>query len=619
MLDARLLHLCFAIVSVLVVCSEVYVQYINALELSMFVQTMSGPISEVLPVGDHVPTGQPIGVAIGGATIRSSSCERALTFKGLQVQIDQKLCDFRSSISAWRRRSNRIEHLLESVNTDEVKQERVSLENAMLELQKVYDEVDELLFKDNRPGAEYDRFEKIESEHHDLLKKVSKFIIELNSSRATSVASERKSGKSGSKCSSKSLLSCTSKRADSAAKAAALRIKLKYIDSEAKCKAELDKIQTQKELEKIESRSEAILKIEKEETYSDIDDKLPDERLDYVENYMESHNASEVLSGDNLTITNTDSSYAVNSMPFAPNHSHAVTSGKPIFDETLSKVPVSISMPLTSGLSHTSHHMSSHTQTLTSLNSHVSEFVPKMAHQTENEKLLDDKSDTTFVVDSTCEALGVQKTQTKLALPTISAKNQVNSFKPTTGQLMPIKELEVGLLIEYSCPRALVQREVIPSIKDEPCGQRTDLGWGIVGILKLNQTDVSDLDPIGLNHENLSYEEPPLIKSAPDLYHGKVQICLNTSVKGTVSPSQITQMMELELNERNSNKSYSQDDLRFLFNLKEGIHQNTAFIGDTECMFYQPKVNPELWACWRKKYLHNLQIRQKWGFPSRNL
>ena len=372
-------------------------------------------------------------------------------------------------------------------------------------------------------------------------------------------------------------------------------------------------------MEKIESRSEAILKIETEETFSDIDDKLPDDRINFVENFVESHNVSEALAGDNPTITSTNPSHTVTSMPFEPKYSHPVTSEKPIFDETLSKVPVSISMPLTSGLSHTSHHMSSHTQTLTSLNSHISEFVPKMAHQTENEKLLDDKSDTTFVVDSTCEALGVQKTQTKLTLPTISAKNRVNSFKPMTGQLMPIKELEVGLLIEYSCPRALVQREVIPSIKDEPCGQKTDLGWGIVGILNLNQTDVSDLDPIGLSHENLSYEEPPLIKSAPDLYHGKVQICLNMSVRGTVSPSHITQMMELELNERNSNKSCSQDDLRFLFNLKEGIHQNTAFIGDTECMFYQSKVNPELWACWRKKYLQNLQICQKWVFPSGNL
>ena len=221
---------------------------------------------------------------------------------------------------------------------------------------------------------------------------------------------------------------------------------------------------------------------------------------------------SEVLSGDNLTITNTNPSYAVNSMPFAPNHSHAVTSGKPIYDETLSKMPVSSSMSLTSGVSHTSHHTSSHTQTHSmqpSLSSHLSEFVPKMAHQTENEKPLDTKLDTMLVVDSTCEALGVEGTQTKLTLSTMSAKtqaieSQVNGFKHTADQLMPVKELEVGLLLEYSCPRALVPREVIPSIKNEPCGQKTDLGWGIVGILNPNKTDVSDLDPIGFSHGNLN-------------------------------------------------------------------------------------------------------------------
>ena len=85
-----------------------------------------------------------------------------------------------------------------------------------------------------------------------------------------------------------------------------------------------------------------------------------------------------------------------------------------------------------------------------------------------------------------------------------------------------------------------------------------------------------------------------------------------------MSPSHITQMMELELNKRNSNESCSQDDLKFLFNLKEGIHQNIALIGDIATMFYQSKVNPELWACWRKKNLKNLQMCQKWVFPSRN-
>ena len=42
-------------------------------------------------------------------------------------------------------------------------------------------------------------------------------------------------------------------------------------------------------------------------------------------------------------------------------------------------------------------------------------------------------------------------------------------------------DVEVGLLIGSNCTRAIVPREVIPGILDEPYALRTDLGWGIVG------------------------------------------------------------------------------------------------------------------------------------------
>ena len=142
--------------------------------------------------------------------------------------------------------------------------------------------------------------------------------------------------------------------------------------------------------------------------------------------------------------------------------------------------------------------------------------------------LLDTQSDTTFVLNKTCESLGVTGTESKLLLSTMSVKNQLIDTKHVNGLLVrgydsslkipistaftrnmipanrthipspqmaeqwphlrqiadkikPILDCDVGLLIGYNCPRALVPGEVIPPVNNEPYGQRTDLGWGIVG------------------------------------------------------------------------------------------------------------------------------------------
>ena len=66
-------------------------------------------------------------------------------------------------------------------------------------------------------------------------------------------------------------------------------------------------------------------------------------------------------------------------------------------------------------------------------------------------------------------------------------------------ELMPLSDCEVGLLIGYNCARALVPRDVIAPIDNGPFGQRTDLGWGIVGIVEPDLID-QDLDSIELLH-----------------------------------------------------------------------------------------------------------------------
>ncbi|CAC5383572.1 unnamed protein product [Mytilus coruscus] len=175
----------------------------------------------------------------------------------------------------------------------------------------------------------------------------------------------------------------------------------------------------------------------------------------------------------------------------------------------------------------------------------------------ENERLvyalLDTQSDTTFILDETRRALGLCGTDVKLSLSTMHAENHIvdshkikglmvrgfdsevkiplpnvftrdimpanRSHIPTAEmarrwsylehiaeKLMPVRDCEFGLLIGYNCPRALIPSEVIPSIDNGPYGQKTDLGWGIVGIVDPLQID--NCDSIGFSHRTLTLEVP---------------------------------------------------------------------------------------------------------------
>ena len=141
---------------------------------------------------------------------------------------------------------------------------------------------------------------------------------------------------------------------------------------------------------------------------------------------------------------------------------------------------------------------------------------------------LDTQADTTFILEDTRQALGISGVSVELSLSTMHAENKpVNSHKikgltvrgvnsglnislPTTfsieaipankshiptpdvarswphlnpiaDKLMTLADCEVGLLIGYNCPRAMMPREVIPPENDGPYGQEPS--WSIVGII----------------------------------------------------------------------------------------------------------------------------------------
>ncbi|MCG7865422.1 MAG: hypothetical protein JAY74_03510 [Candidatus Thiodiazotropha taylori] len=218
-------------------------------------------------------------------------------------------------------------------------------------------------------------------------------------------------------------------------------------------------------------------------------------------------------------------------------------------------------------------------------------------------------------MQNTCEALGLSGIGVKLSLSTMYAENRVidsqkvkgltvrgfnNSLRislpdtftrsimpanrshiPTpemarmwphletiSENLMPLSQCEIGLLIGYNCPQALLPREVIPPVGNGPFGQRTDLGWGIVGII---EPRLDENDTIGVSHRVIALEVPSSLSTVEQSYSNHVLFSLKTTVKEVVG-TDVLRIMEHEFCDPVTNvTTYSQEDQRFLNLLDQGI------------------------------------------------
>ena len=231
--------------------------------------------------------------------------------------------------------------------------------------------------------------------------------------------------------------------------------------------------------------------------------------------------------------------------------------------------------------------------------------------------LLDTQSDTTFILNDSCAALGVDGTAVQLSLSTMSASNQIiqssiinglhvraynghstialpptytRDIIPTnrehiptpsvakrwphlhsvTNKLIPLKECEVGLLIGYDCANALVPREVIPLVDGGSYAQRTYLGWGIIGVTDTSHDETNE-DAIGVRYKIMVHRVPYSVSCD----NQEVILSCKTMIKEVINPTQIANMMELDFkNENTELTSLSCEDKMFITKLKDGIHKD---------------------------------------------
>ncbi|XP_046550437.1 uncharacterized protein LOC124260222 [Haliotis rubra] len=141
------------------------------------------------------------------------------------------------------------------------------------------------------------------------------------------------------------------------------------------------------------------------------------------------------------------------------------------------------------------------------------------------------------------------------------------------SELIPLCDVDVGLLIGYNCPRALTPREVVPPVNDnDPYGQKTDLGWGIVGTVY--HKDVDHCGVVGFSHRVMTSVVPCALQSEPEKTK-RVCVSYKTSIKEVpVYPADVSKMMEMDFNDRKcSGDPLSLDDQEFLSMMENGIHQ----------------------------------------------
>lgn len=276
-------------------------------------------------------------------------------------------------------------------------------------------------------------------------------------------------------------------------------------------------------------------------------------------------------------------------------------------------------------------------------NTHTSTVIPVWLSTTSEPDrevliyaLLDTQSDTTFVLQEVADTLVTDKTPVQLKLSTMASRNTIVPCQRLTGlqvrgfssvkkitlpvtysrefipankahiptpqtarawphlehiaqEIAPQQTCDIGLLIGYNCPQALLPREVVSGKDGQPFAQRTDLGWSIVGC---SNPCIDYGDAIGLSHRIVVKEVTPIPK-CPHSLTTEVQYSCRRQIKELATPPDILKVLESDFNERSVEDSHiSQEDLRFLSIMENGIRQKDD--GHYEMPLPFKETKPEL-------------------------
>ena len=225
--------------------------------------------------------------------------------------------------------------------------------------------------------------------------------------------------------------------------------------------------------------------------------------------------------------------------------------------------------------------------------------------------VLDDQSNVGFISESVCDKLNLQGPSTQLLLSTMQEKNAVVDSNRITGievldyhrnhivslpvcykrdsipanrsqiprpevikewihlkqlaeKLMPYNpDEEISLLIGNNCTRAIRPRSIIAGREDDPYGQESLLGWGVVGSVCTAERHSEDR---GVCHKVNATE---------------TRFAFSSKTKEIFDPNKVLKTLERDFIDHTQRGKYSVEDDRFLKVLEKGIRKRS----DARCRF----------------------------------
>lgn len=153
-------------------------------------------------------------------------------------------------------------------------------------------------------------------------------------------------------------------------------------------------------------------------------------------------------------------------------------------------------------------------------------------------------------------------------IPTPETAKAWPHLEHIADEIAPQQSCDVGLLIGYNCPQALVPRQVVRGKENQPFAQRTDLGWSVVGY---GNPCLDYGDEIGVSQQVIVKQVMPGLQSPSNLTSEVHYVC-RTQVKEVVSPAYVIKVLESDFVKRSLEDGHiCQEDLRFLSKMERGI------------------------------------------------
>ena len=190
-----------------------------------------------------------------------------MTDKGFYWKLENLAKDFTATIAQWRKQANEIRVFLsDSKNTQEIRNGRNMLMDIMSRLEATYSTIDAHFTDSNGKAADgmrtleefQGKYEGRANDHHTFLRNVTSCLRDLEFASASKNTC-RTSRSHSSRTSRSSHLSRTSRKSTEAmVEAATLKAKLKYIDVEAKHKADLERIRTQRQIDVAQTKLDVL-------------------------------------------------------------------------------------------------------------------------------------------------------------------------------------------------------------------------------------------------------------------------------------------------------------------------------------------------------------------------